>query len=193
MNDSDTGRSGKNVVDGFRQLRQFCKDVALLLNEANKMMEQGGWKRISKRTKAVETFDHLDLPEYWLPDAFFCFYEHAKRRNLLPYIAIHVDDLWGDPDYIREPIISAGWLDYGVGKEAGTEWGKDYWLSYLHLWMSNRTDDGTRYTGDVRKLSEDEDFSSGVTATTFAHPLDVIKSSEELRKEIVKPLLKLLS
>jgi hypothetical protein len=60
--------------------------------------------------------------------------------------------------------------------------------------MENRKDDGTSYTDDLWRLSEADGFPPGaVKATTFARPLDDIKSSKELKKEIVEPLLKLLS
>jgi hypothetical protein len=188
--------TAKNIVEGFRELRRFCKDVSLLLNEANKMMAENGWIHISKRTHAIETLDGLDDPDGWLPDAFFCFYEHAKREHLLPYISVLVDNLWADdydPDCVKEPIISAGWLDFGVGKKASTEWRKNYWVCASHLWMENRKDDGTPCTDDVWKISENEDFPAGtVKVTSFAHPLEIITNSEKLKEKIVQPLLNAL-
>jgi hypothetical protein len=193
---SDIEKSAKNVVEGFRVLRRFCRDVSLLLNESNKMMEEDGWTRISKRTPAIETSGGLDNPDCWLPDAFFCFYEQAKKEHLLPYISVHVDDLEAedyDPDCIKEPIISAGWLDFGVGKKAVTEWCKNYWICYSHLWMENRKDDGTPCTDDLWKISEVDSFPSGtVNVTAFAHPLEVVINSETLKEKIVQPLLNAL-
>jgi hypothetical protein len=192
---SELEKSTNNVVEGFRELRRFCNDISLLLKEANKMMAESKWQRISNRIKVIETVGDIDKPIYWLPDAFFCFYELATKKNLLSYISIHVDDLQSEmPDYVKEPIISAGLLDFGSNRNAVKEWSKRYYVSYLHLWIPDRKDNGEVFSGDVATIMEDtDDFQLGaVKAATFAHPLEVITNSEILKEKIVTPLLKLI-
>ena len=126
--------TAKNVVDGFRELRRFCGDVALMLKTANEMMKEAGWTWISKHTSAIEVRTKLDESESWLPDAFFCFYQHAQHRQLIPFIAVHVDDLFGSTP-IEVPLLSAGWIDYGAGKDGFAEWDKYYSSCYSHIWM----------------------------------------------------------
>lgn len=187
--------SGKNIVDGFRVLRKFCNDVSLMLTTANGLMREGGWTRVSKRTPAVETRGDLDDPNCWLPDAFFCFYEHDQIPHLLAFVAIHVDDLQTqDPSLVTEAVVSAGCLDYGAGTNAKGDWGKDYSACYSHLWVKNRVDDGTVFSGDAVELYGWDDTSVGaVKVTTFAHPLDEITSSQTLKQKIVQPLLAAIS
>ena len=99
--------SATNVIVGFRALHKFCENVAELLTKANELMKEGGWERISKWVSATEISANLDSPEYWLPHAFFCFYSHPIHEHLLSFVAVHVDDLWGDPpSNIDEPLIS---------------------------------------------------------------------------------------
>jgi len=159
-------------------------------------MEEAQWMRISKWTPAVEVSgSDLDDPYWWLPEAFFCFYERNEFQHVLPFIAVHVDDGYSEqPSLVREALISAGWLDYGVGRKAKDEWGKDYSVCYSHLWMKDRKDDGSLHFGDAREIWEDDDIPENtIKITTFAYPLEVITGSDTLREKIVQPLLAAIS
>lgn len=183
--------NGKNIVDGFKVFGNFCKDVALLLKTANNLMEDHDWLYISHKTKAVQQLSSLKESDYWLPDAYFCFYENVKCKQLLSYIAIHVGD-YSDPGRdIKEPRISAGWLDYGRGKNAIGAWEKDYRVCYAHLWINNNQAkcNGKLYHGDLREIYEDKSTPSGIKVATFARNLEEITNSEKLREKIVQPLL----
>jgi hypothetical protein len=184
--------SGTNVVGGFRVLREFCANVGELLTHANELMKEGGWERVSKWVSATEVSAGLDSPESWLPYAFFCFYSHPAHEHLLAYVAVHVDDSWGDPPtHIEEPLISAGCCDYGVGQKAIDEWEKDYSVCGSHLWVENRQDDGTVQVTDANEIW-DEVPDGGVKLSTFAYLLEGIANRETLKKKIVQPLLDLL-
>ena len=191
---NETTKNGKNIVEGFKVLGKFCSDAALLLITANGMMKENGWTHISKNTKAVEQGNRLEYPDSWLPDSFFCFYENLQCKHLLSYIAVHVGDYYGEPATdIKEPRISAGWLNYGKGKNAKDAWKKDYRACYVHLWIDNSQAkcDASLHVGDLRKIYEDEekDTPSGIRVATFAHKLEEITNSETLREKIVQPLL----
>jgi hypothetical protein len=180
--------TANNVVDGFRELRRFCADVSLMLKTANEMMGEAGWTRISRWTNAIEVSADLDNAESWLPDAFFCFYQHVRLPHVVSFIAVHVDDLY-DETPIELPLISAGWANYGVGKDGFEEWAKDYSTCYSHVWIKNRTDDGTIHSRDARETWGNDEVDGQVKLVTFAHPLDEITSSETLKLKIVEPLL----
>ncbi len=136
--------TGKNIVEGFRELRKFCNDVASLLQTANGMMEKEGWQYILKKgTTAVYGSQKLDASEEWLPETFFCFYKNESRSNLLPFISVVIGDSVGEVQ-IDEALITAGWIDYGPGVDAVEKWKKDYSASYLHVWMDSRKKDGNR-------------------------------------------------
>ena len=184
--------SATNVIVGFRALHKFCENVAELLTKANELMKEGGWERISKWVSATEISANLDSPEYWLPHAFFCFYSHPIHEHLLSFVAVHVDDLWGDPpSNIDEPLISAGCCDYGVGQKAIDEWEKDYSVCGSHLWIENRQDNGTLHVTDASEIW-DEVPEGGAKISTFAYPLEGIANSEILKEKIVQPLLNML-
>jgi hypothetical protein len=125
-----------------------------------------------------------------LPDEFFCFYENGAFEHLLPFVAVHVEDLYHDHPDLEEALISAGWINFGVGKRAADQWGKDYTWCDSHLQMVNRQDNGTLHTGDAREIWENEDYAAGsVAISTFAYPLVVITDCEALKGKIVTPLL----
>jgi hypothetical protein len=185
--------SATNVVVGFRELRTFCENVGELLTMTNELMTKGGWERISKWVAATEISTNLDSPEYWLPHAFFCFYSDPTSEHLLAFVAVHVDDLWNErPSVLEEPLICAGYCDYGVGQKAIDEWKKDYAVCGSHLWITNRQDDGTVHVTDASEIW-DETPKGSVRVSTFAYPIAVVTDGEALKQKIVQPLLSLLS
>lgn len=192
--------SAVNIVAGFRTLRKFCESVGELLDNANELMKEEGWKPI-KKIPVFEVCSDLESANTWLPDTFFCYYTHAEHQHRLPFVAVLLDDLIDDdpdPNCVKEPLISAGWADYPIGSNAKKELGdEDFRIHYGHLWLGNRRDDGTVSSGDAKNLLEDEEdedvVSKVVEITTFAHPLELITDSESLKQKVVQPLLNLLS
>ena len=80
--------TGRNIVDGFRELRKFCREVALLLKTADGFMQEGDWTPIPRTTVVGSVSGRLDSPDYWLPTEFSRYYKHDQFPHLLPYIAV---------------------------------------------------------------------------------------------------------
>jgi hypothetical protein len=172
--------TGKNIVNGFRELRKFCREVALLLKAANGFMQENDWTPFRKTTVVGNSSGSLDYPDEWLPTDFSRFYEHRIFRHLLPYVAVLVEQL-DEPSRIEQALLSVGWIDYGAGNAVG-DW--EYHFCNWHLFMRDRADNGKLCSEDPRQTWPDEPPPAGVVkATTFAFPLDET-TAETLRENI---------
>ena len=167
-----------------------------MLKTADGMMEDGDWTPINKRAVS-RTSQAIGEPDSWLPTEFFRYYEHEDYPNLLPFVAVSLHDPEVENEtVINEALISAGFVEF----EEGTEYalGDWYWVCRSHLFMGDeegdRKDDGARYSiNPHEKEWSPRDWIGAKKVNTFAHPLDVITSSEDLKQKIVQPLLDLLS
>ena len=185
--------TGKNVIDGFRELRGFCEDVHRLLKTADGLMQQQDWKPIRRSSVVGYTSTAIDEWAWWLPIEFVRHYRHARRelRHRVPYVAVLLDDP-EDACPLSEALLAAGWIDYGVGKKRRKPDRENYyWLCRSHLWMPNRVDDGTLFCDrNLLHTWEGEKLPVGVvTIASFAYPLDEITSTNVLESKIIKPLL----
>lgn len=179
--------TSRNIVDGFRTLREFCRQVALLLTTADTLMQERGWEsRLGSRALGYQS-KSIKEPKFWLPSFFGRFYKTQKYAHLLPFISVLIENL-KNPKLINEAMITAGWVDYGVGNKCGV-WKP--WFCRWHLWMTDREDDGQLHKQDPRKewkrwsKSVPEGVVEGVT---FGYPLDVIVSAQALEEKIVERL-----
>ena len=180
------GEIGRNIVNSFRELRKFCKDVSLLLMSADGLMLESGWRPFPRIGVLGARSFSVDQSQWWLPLEFVRYYESSDFKNLLPYIVILVDDIENNVA-LDEALLSAGILDYGANGTVA-DWG--YWFSHWHLWMPNRKDDGTLCFEDPRQTWGKEKPPQGIVkVTTFAYPLEDITSSESLNQKVIRPLI----
>ena len=179
--------TGRNIVDGFRQLRdRFCRNASVLFVTADQMMKEGGWTPVPRTGVLGNLSGAVDSPGCWLPTEFSRYYRHSGKKHLLPYIAILLDDPVKDNgSVIEEALLSAGWVDYGAGNEC-KNW--SYYYSRCHLWTGDREYKGKMHRHKP-KTDWDEPSILAVRATSFAYPLDKITSSATLKEKVVTPLL----
>lgn len=187
--------TGTNIVDGFRALRDFCKEVALLLKTATGLMDDEGWT-VTKPDAVFEGKRDIGRPEWWLPYEFCRFFENSAFPDRLPFIAVNLDD----PDKNEPPVtialLSAGCIIFEAGKQRVKV---EHTLARFHLFMGHkRKDDGTLFVSEPPTEPEEWDWEGkGITPpgifrfTTFGYPLEEI-SDRNLRQKIIEPLLKLI-
>jgi hypothetical protein len=177
--------TGRNIVNGFRELREFCNQVSLLFRTADGLMLQAEWRPIPRSSVVGSGSGAVDAPDWWLPFDLSRFYRHGDFPHLLPYIVVNLDDPEKENETeIDEALLSAGWLDYGVGKKCES-W--DYWYCRAHLYWESRDDSGKLTTLTNPKSW---DFPSAITkVSTFAYPLQEITTPDMLNKRIVQRLL----
>lgn len=178
MNDT-----GKNVVAAVAQLRKLNREIGRLLEHADEQMAGQGWE--ARGNQCVSGSRSLEAPQEWLPVVIFRLYYVAKQKNLLGFVSVIIDD-HDAKGRIVEPLISAGWCDYGTGKEAnpGLLW---RWAD-CHVEQTRRVDDGTVLIEEDKKWLEPERFDV-VRYGSLALPLVAITTAEELKNRIIKPLL----
>lgn len=184
--------SGKNIVDGFREIRIFCKEVSLMLITADGFMKEAGWIPWPRSSVIGNRSGAVDEPERWFPYEFSRFYKKTLSKRVLPFIAVLLDDpcIEENKTLMSEALLTAGYIDYGE-KEAEI-W--DYWYSRSHLFMAkkegNRLDNGKIYSALTQDIwNEDEIKGGAVRVVTFAFPLDEITDGNSLKNKIVQPLL----
>ena len=177
--------SGANIVAGVEQFRKLYREIGRLLEQADGQMDDGGWKTRSRR--CVDGSTQLSQPQDWLRTAVFRLYDCKSQKNLLAFITVFICDPEGQ-DRIEEPLVVAGWCDYGVGKEAepGLAW---VWKwSICHLEHKEPKFDGSIIVEEDADWLETTRFGV-VRFGSLAYPLLSIGTPEELKVRIIDPLL----
>lgn len=186
---------GEIILKAVKQIRQLCEQISQLLSSADGQITKTGWNNESNYAIAEISYSILN-PEKWIPIMAFRYYKHKEHPNLLAFVSILLDDEWYREYSIKEPLVTAGFFDYGKS-EAGENWDYPYLRCYGYL--SKKHDlkaDGTSFhfkremippaiQGRFEKL-----FESG---EVFAVPLSWIKNPEDVESQITSKLLQLLN
>lgn len=187
---------GQNILKMIKQNNKLYGQVSLLLQTADEQMEMKGWEAYNS-TAMYGMSKILSDPKRWFPNYLFRFYEHDDCENIVVYISILLDDdIYGRYETkLSEPLITAGFFDYGKGKEAD-EW--EYWYAkWYGFHREIDKDDGTIYEAEKNwktkweeKLNDKFDFES---YKCFGYPLISITSAVEIESKIINKLLELIS
>lgn len=175
--------TGKNIVHMMGEMKKLFLDIALLLKTADEHMKKMGWT--SRSNTCVSMSYTLDMSSYWFPKFAFRFYKNDGYKHILPFITVVFDDREEDT-YVEEPLLTAGWHDYGKGNEVGQNYELDY--ANWHIYMPERRDDGTLVVVDPRQEWPQYNYSVQKT-TTMAIPLTSITNAEQLKARIIDPLV----
>jgi len=186
---------GKVIFAFIQEIRKFCRQISELLGTADKLVGEEGWECcIGNRCSAHHKYSLID-PHGWFLGEAFRFYQHQEAPHLLAFIALMLDDHNQKHYFLNEPLIAAGWFDYG--KENQVVWKKEYWYSRFHGYMENRKDDGTIHVVDPQKYwskEENEKYDYKFrTAHTFAVPLVLVTDTDTLKSKITDPLIRELN
>lgn len=173
---------GANIVFMMAQLKRLFEQTAALLRTADAYMKDNGWAVRGNQCVSVSTVP--DRAPYWFPETAFRLYTNQQRLNLLPFVEVLFDDR-KNRGRIKEPLVSAGWHDFGKGKQVPEKpalWSVTKW----HRRMPARVDDGTFVSVDPRQLKQNYPME---LTTTMAVPLVEITSVSDLKQRILDPLL----
>lgn len=172
--------NGKNAMKLINQIKNLYKEISLVLQTADKLMEDHKWKPKAGNTAVTWSY-HLAYPDWWIPQDIFRFYFKEGYEHILPFISVILFDRDNETK-LSEPLISAGYFDYGIGNTI-TTW--EYWYSHFHIKQDNFKDDGEL----APILLNDPEKYTFKNAYSLAKPLMQIYNSQSLLDEIVKPLL----
>jgi hypothetical protein len=174
----------------FKQMRQVCEQVSLLLRTADEQMIEADWK--SEGSTAIAELSYsISNPAEWIPIFVFRFYKHKESPNRLAYVSVLLNDHWYGEYTIKEPFVTAGFFDYGKD-EVKNNW--EYWYARCYGYLSearNLKADGQPLQFDNTMLPTDVQgkFKSGMV---FALPLASIANAEDVESQVTDKLLNLL-
>jgi len=175
---------GATIVASVRQLRTFCREVALLLRSADSLMSEQGWKSHPGLVYGALSYT-LAEPHRWLQQDFFRLYRCDRLEHVLAYVSVIIDDV-ERLENVSEPLITAGYLVY-PGKEGISSLLRsfDYSIPRWHLNMTSRSDDGILLTAGHQPTAR----AGFLKAATIGLPLLSIEGSTDLQHKILAPLL----
>lgn len=183
---------GQNIINLFRQARQVCEHVSLLLQTTDEQMKKAGWKTTNSTSLSDFSYSLFNSRQ-WIPFVVFRFYFNQKCQNLVGCISVLLTDHFEERYAIKEPIVTAIRFDYQKGTKVEVEY--EYWYARYFGYLSQKRQleaNGEVIEFDNRKLEEDlqVNFEKGVM---FAVPLVSLKNAQDIRSQVTDKLLSLLS
>jgi hypothetical protein len=181
---------GENILKLFKQMRQLCEQISLLLRTADEQMTKADWENQGNLALS-DTSANILNPAQWIPIVMFRFYKHKDYPNRLACVSVLLDDHWEREYTLTEPVVTAGFFDYGK-TSVNNDW--EYWYAryFGHLIKARGLKpDGQPFHFDKMMLSPDKQgkFEGG---EIFALPLVSITNSNDVESQITSKLLNLL-
>jgi hypothetical protein len=194
MEDIKMSEDGKNILKLVKQIRNLCENTSLLLRTVDVKMEKQGWESynnsaISNNSASVQN------PKQWFSDILFRFYTNNGLENIMLFVSIILDDDFFGDYKITEPLITAGFFDFGRDNKVGDRsdnW--DYYYARLYCYLKNRKDQGEIHESAPGWQEElDKKYWQAESYKCFGLPLTSITNAQDIESRIVEPLLKLFS
>ena len=177
---------GKAIQDCVRSLITLYRELQTLLVSADELFSGEKWVPFNRN--AASHGITLDSPERWLSQYVFRFYRRPEvgHEHILLYLSAILFDS-GDPARIKEPILTAGWVEFGIPADPVNFLWEDL---KLHLDIPGAANDGIVMTHDTASLGKRRKFSK---FGTLAVPLVEIDTVDGLKQRVVAPLLQRVS
>ena len=174
---------GRKVHQAVDQVRTLCAEIALLLSTAEAFLVHADWVP-EKVSPAAGGSTSIDYPRKWVPESVHRFLRHSEHKGLLAFVSVVLENL-EQPSLLEEPLVTAGWIDFGDSVP-------DWWypdISRWHLYNPKRSNDGT-----ANVFTPNENFARKareevLRACTLGAPLVAITNAEALEERIIRPLL----
>lgn len=192
---SAVSNDGEVVLKLFSQIRDIFEQVSLLLQTVDEQMLKADFK--SEGNTAIENISFgIANPQWWIPTVAFRFYRHKDYPERLAFVSVLLDS---PPDkfyVIKEPCITAGFLDFGeIHASLKDEKGySDYWYSRYFGYLLKDPQvklDGKPLAFENAALENDIKgrFKGG---KVFGVPLVLITNASEVKSQIVTKLISLI-
>lgn len=184
---------GENILKAIKQTRSICEQISLLLRTLDEQMKKGDWNS-EGNLAIVETSTSILQPMQWVPSDIFRFYRNEDYPNRLAYVSVLLDDDKWREYTIKEPLVTAGFFDYGHVKvgEQGGNW--LYWYARYYGYLAKEkglSPDGQPFHFDPR-TARTGDWGKFESAEVFALPLTSITNARNAKSMITDKLLELL-
>ncbi len=179
---------GENILKMFKQIRQIFEQVSLLLRTVDEQMIKADWKSMGNYALSDLSYSILE-PASWIPIMVYRYYKHKEFPNRLAYVSVLLDNHWYRKYTIKEPLLTAGFLDYGRDEVV---WENHYARYYGYLSeIHDLKADGQFFQFDNTMLPSDVQgkFKNG---KIFALPLISITNAKDVESKVTIKLLNLL-
>lgn len=169
----------------------------MLLKTVDDPMGKSGWNHESNYAIANISWS-IENPDERVPIMAFRYYKHKDYPNRLSYISILLDDHWERKYTINEPLVTAGYFDYGKNKvgKVGENWNYRYLRFYGYLSKDHDLKaDGTPFQFEANMIPPailgkfDKFFTKG---EVFAIPLTSVKTPNDVALQITDKIISLL-
>ncbi len=178
---------GEIIIATFQQARRFCEQVAILIQTTNSVMEEHGW--VSCVGSAVSHSSSTNSADEWLPYFAFCYFESKERPRFLPFLGVLFDYIDDDAKVqpIQEPLVTAGWYDYGKDGKRETYF---LWHAVIHVYIPGWKADGSWAEAKPNEVFP-KNFGklSSLRCRSFALPVLSLQNTEDLTRLVIDPLI----
>jgi len=188
---------GKTIKEIFNQTRGIFKDVSLLLRTVEEQMTKEEWEAPTTTATAGGS-SAIQNPDAWLPyEVFRFFYNNEEHPNFLVFVSVLLDTPRKKEYEIDEPLITAGFFDFGKTKVEYNNFSWDYskWYGLLYKEVKKKGENveyGHIISRKYETQEQEEKKYPFQSVKCFAWPLTTIKNSADVESKITKQLIQLL-
>lgn len=185
----------RQLNHSFENMNRFFHEIASLLRDCDRLMGDQGYTTFNGNTAVYEQSRSLLNPEAWIPSYFCRAYaleeDEDKNPNQVLYISLFLRYDGGCKDIKMQdniPLIVAGIIVPHNPKSFRFEG----WLSKKWFWI-DKPEEKNKLNDDISKMRDFFDIPSGhynnsKSIITFAFPLEKVKSTIELKEDIIDKL-----
>jgi hypothetical protein len=173
---------GKAIQDCVSNLITLYRQLQTLLISADELVSADRW--VPFNSNAASHGKTLDTPEKWLAQYVFRFYGRPEPGydHILLYLSAILFDS-DDPSRLKEPILTAGWAEFGIPADPDNFQWEDL---KLHLDIPGAANDGVVMTHDTASMGKRRKFSKFGTLSVQLVEIDTM---DALRQLVIVPLL----
>lgn len=182
-------QESKNIINLMSEVRSLFEQIAMLLGTGDQIFGEQGWSSANSSTVTGGNSASINHPRDWAPELFCRFYKNEKYPNILFYLGVIIDNRDNYQDYPKdfEPIITAGYYDYGDGETIGN-W--NIWRSRWHIYSDEQNYGGAICTLKPKNRDDFEEKDNNFNKLrSLALPLVSIKNTNDLKEKAIEPLL----
>lgn len=179
---------GQQLYQVLTQARGVFVEIARMLTDCDRLMEQHGW--IAPKSESVSVMSaSIHKPEKWMPHSVHRSYRKDGEFNTIKVVAALVED--EHLKSLTEPVVTGCRYDTVEKDLIGLyEWDHTWWW---FNWIG-KDPDGSTHELTPETYSDAEytkHFSRFTRMRALGYPLAQMTSTEDLVSQIVKPLAEL--
>lgn len=172
---------GENIFGAIKQVRTFFGEIARMLNDCDRLMNERGWDTVSTAIISGNSTS-INIPNKWIPYAVNRIYLKKDVKHTTKSIAVIFDDEW--KTRLKEPVI-VGSTYKTVDEQLDTlnAWDHSWW--WLEFTNGNADGQVTRIDDSAR---ESKYFIRFDDIRLFGLPMTSVSNTDSIRLRVVDVL-----